>query len=67
MPADLSSIMKLEVPLIVVIGARLMPVKDVMNLAPGAIVELPNSICVRALVKMRSRRRTMRRTADHSR
>ena len=33
--------MKLEVPLIVVIGARLMPVKDVMNLAPGAIVELP--------------------------
>lgn len=41
MPADLNAIMKLEVPLIVVIGAREMSVKDVVNLAPGAILELP--------------------------
>src|SRR4051794_22925493 len=41
MPADLNSIFKLEVPLIVVIGSRKMPVKEVMNLAPGAILELP--------------------------
>ncbi len=41
MPADLKSILKLEVPLIVVIGSRDMPVKEVLNLAPGAILELP--------------------------
>lgn len=41
MPADVKSIMGLEVPLIVVIGSRDMAVKDVMNLAPGAILELP--------------------------
>ena len=41
MPADLKSILSLEVPLIVVIGSRDMPVKEVMNLAPGAIIELP--------------------------
>jgi flagellar motor switch protein FliN/FliY len=41
MPADLKSILNLEVPVIVVIGSRKMPVKEVMNLAPGAIIELP--------------------------
>src|SRR5436853_7666551 len=41
MPADLKSILKLEVPLIVIIASRNMPVKEVMNLAPGAILELP--------------------------
>lgn len=41
MPARLDAILKLEVPLIVVIGSRDMPVKEVMNLAPGAILELP--------------------------
>lgn len=41
MPADLKSIMSLEVPLIVAIGSREMAVKEVMNLAPGAILELP--------------------------
>jgi len=40
-PADVKSIMSLDVPLIVVIGTREMPVKEVMNLAPGAILELP--------------------------
>ena len=41
MPADLHSILSLEVPLIVVIAQRDMPVREVMNLAPGAISELP--------------------------
>ena len=41
MPARLDSILKLEVPVIVVIASRDMPVKEVMNLAPGAILELP--------------------------
>ena len=41
MPADLTSILRLEVPVIVVIAQRDMPVKEVLNLAPGAILELP--------------------------
>jgi flagellar motor switch protein FliN len=41
MPADLKAILALEVPLIVEIGSRNMTVKEVMNLAPGAILELP--------------------------
>ncbi|MCP3905547.1 MAG: flagellar motor switch protein FliN [Planctomycetes bacterium] len=41
MPAELSSILKIEVPLIVQIASRDMPVADVMSLAPGAIIELP--------------------------
>ena len=41
MPADLQSILKIEVPVIVQIASRNMPVEEVMNLAPGAIVELP--------------------------
>jgi len=40
-PADLRSILTLEVPLIVVIASRDLPVKEVMNLVPGAIIELP--------------------------
>ena len=43
MPADLPSILNLEVPLIVVIAQRDMPVREVMNLAPGAILELPKA------------------------
>lgn len=43
MPADLQSILNLEVPLIVVIAQRDMPVREVMNLAPGAILELPKA------------------------
>ncbi len=43
MPADLHSILNLEVPLIVVIAQRDMPVREVMNLAPGAILELPKA------------------------
>ncbi len=41
MPADLKSLLRLQVPLIVQIADRLMPVEEVMNLAPGAIIELP--------------------------
>jgi flagellar motor switch protein FliN/FliY len=41
MPADVQSILGLEVPLIVAIGSREMSVKEVMNLGPGAILELP--------------------------
>jgi flagellar motor switch protein FliN/FliY len=41
MAADLRSILKLEVPVIVLIGDRSMSMKDVINLAPGAIIELP--------------------------
>lgn len=41
MPADLQSILKLEVPVIVVIAQREMAVKEVMALVPGAILELP--------------------------
>ena len=41
MPADLESILKIEVPVIVQIASREMTVADVMNFKPGAIVELP--------------------------
>jgi len=41
MPADLASILKLEVPVIVQIGRRPMSVADVMRLSHGSIVELP--------------------------
>lgn len=38
--AELRGILKLEVPLIVVLGRRHMPVRDVVSLLPGAIIEL---------------------------
>jgi len=41
MPADLRSILKLEVPIIVQIASREMSVSEVMALTPGAIIELP--------------------------
>lgn len=43
MPADLNAIMKLEVPVIVRIAERTMPLGEVKNLAPGAIIELPKT------------------------
>ena len=43
MPADVDSIKKLEVPVIVVLGRRQLPVKDVVTLVPGAIIELPKN------------------------
>lgn len=41
MASDLDTILKLEVPVIVVLGERTLPLHDVMGLAPGAIIELP--------------------------
>ncbi|MCA9283978.1 MAG: FliM/FliN family flagellar motor switch protein [Phycisphaerales bacterium] len=41
MPADLSAILQLEVPLIVQIAERAMALEAVIHLAPGAIIELP--------------------------
>ena len=43
MPSRLDGVLKLEVPLIVQIAERSMRVRDVVNLAPGSIVELPKS------------------------
>jgi flagellar motor switch protein FliN len=40
-PASLKSILRIDVPLIVQIASRVMPVKEVMSLEPGAIIELP--------------------------
>lgn len=41
MPRDIKSILKLRVPVIVRIGERRMALDDVLNLSPGAIIELP--------------------------
>ncbi|TVQ52934.1 MAG: FliM/FliN family flagellar motor switch protein [Phycisphaerales bacterium] len=41
MSTQLKSILRLEVPLIVQIASRKMSMRDVANLAPGAIIELP--------------------------
>ncbi len=43
MPADVRSLLALEVPVIVVLGERLMKLSDVMRLSPGTIIELPKS------------------------
>ncbi len=41
MPADVDAILKIEVPVIVQIASREMATKEVLGLAPGAIIELP--------------------------
>lgn len=41
MPARLNRILSLEVPIIVQLGQRRMPLGDVISLIPGAIIELP--------------------------
>lgn len=43
MSSRVQSILTLEVPLIVQIAERGMPVEDVMAMAPGTIIELPKS------------------------
>ncbi|MEM1098229.1 MAG: FliM/FliN family flagellar motor switch protein [Planctomycetota bacterium] len=40
MPTDFRTILKLDVPIIVEIGKRRLAVQDVLNWAPGAIIEL---------------------------
>jgi flagellar motor switch protein FliN/FliY len=39
--AKVDAILKLEVPVIVLLGERQMPVAEVVKLSPGAIIELP--------------------------
>jgi len=41
MPADLKDILAIEVPVIVQIAERGMTMREVVNLTPGSIVELP--------------------------
>ena len=43
MPANLGSILKLEVPIIVQIARLPKPVSEVMGMAPGTILELPKA------------------------
>ncbi len=40
MHTDVDTILKLEVPLLVMVGECRMPVEDVLSLGPGAILEL---------------------------
>jgi flagellar motor switch protein FliN/FliY len=40
-PSDLKAILQLEVPVIVLLGQRPMPLSEVVGLVPGQIVELP--------------------------
>ena len=44
MPAELPSILRLEVPVIVQIAERPMPVEDVVAIRHGSIIELPKNI-----------------------
>ncbi len=41
MASDIRAILKLEVPVIVVLGQRSLHLTDVVGLAPGSIIELP--------------------------
>ena len=43
MPTDLQSILKIEVPVIVLIASHHLKVDEVRHLAPGAIIELPKT------------------------
>lgn len=40
MATDIQTILKLSVPVIVQVGARMLPMDDVLALGPGAILEL---------------------------
>ena len=44
MPADLRSILSLEVPIIVLLGERKMTTAEVVSLIPGAIIELTKKV-----------------------
>jgi len=43
MESPLRSVLRLEVPIIVEIGSRMMRVQDVVSMTPGAIIELPKN------------------------
>lgn len=40
MPADLTAVFKLELPIIVEIGERMLPLREVVSLGPGSLIEL---------------------------
>lgn len=42
-PTEFHTILKLTVPMIVQIGRRKLPLSEILNLSPGAIVELPKN------------------------
>jgi flagellar motor switch protein FliN/FliY len=44
MPADLRSILSLEVPIIVLLGERKMTTAEVVSLIPGSIIELTKKV-----------------------
>jgi len=41
---DVQSILKLRVPVIVQLGKRSMTLREVMNLSPGSLIELPRTV-----------------------
>jgi flagellar motor switch protein FliN/FliY len=41
MASDLTAVLRLEVPVIVRLGERTLPLHEVIGLVPGAIIELP--------------------------
>jgi len=43
MARDLKTLMSLEVPIVVRLGHRKLSVREVLRLAPGAIIELPKT------------------------
>jgi len=43
MRSDVDAILRLEVPILVVLGERLMKVSEITSLLPGSIIELPKA------------------------
>jgi flagellar motor switch protein FliN len=43
MASELAAVLRLEVPVIVRLGERRMPLRDVLALVPGSIIELPKN------------------------
>ena len=43
MASELDRILRLEVPIIVRLGEKTLPVRDVVSMMPGTIIELPKS------------------------
>jgi flagellar motor switch protein FliN len=44
MSSDLAGVLRLEVPVIVRLGERTLTLGEVLDLAPGAIIELPKNV-----------------------
>lgn len=56
MPADLDSIKKIEVPVIVQISRHEMSLREILALRPGSIIELPKSADDELEILVRNRR-----------